>query len=194
MTSPGGDRSRRLAIAGGALALLLLGSVLPLWSMTLHAPQYVNGLRLVVDGRGMRGDVDELNALNHYIGMPAIRYEDIPEARLFYPGVAAVALGVLLSAAVPWRAFRWLVAFGLWALPVVFLADLQWHLHVFGHSLAPGAAFRLPAFTPKVIGPTVVMNFNVTAVPGVGLVSLFLAALAYTFGPRMGARRHLRRP
>lgn len=188
MTALRGHRSSALAIVGVALGLLLLGSALPLWSMTLHAPQYVGGLRLIVDGGSMRGDVDELNALNHYIGMPAIRYEDIPEARLFYPAVGAIALGLLLSTVIPWRAFRWLVVLGLWALPVVFLADLQWHLHLFGHSLAPGAAFRLPAFTPKVIGPTVVMNFNVTAYPGIGLICLFLAAAVFTFGPRLLAR------
>ncbi len=183
------DRQYHLAVAGVALVLLLVGSLLPLWKMTLHAPQYPGGLRLVIGGRGIAGDVDELNALNHYIGMAAIREEEIPEVRLFYPAVAAIALGLVLGLVVPWPWFRWLVTVGLWALPLAFLADLQWRLHIFGHTLDPAAAFRLPAFTPMVIGQTIVMNFNVTALPGAGLVLLLAAALIFTFGPRLWARR-----
>ncbi|MDR7544842.1 MAG: nitrous oxide reductase family maturation protein NosD [Armatimonadota bacterium] len=185
-----GARERRVVAMAVGLAFLLLaaGALLPLWSMTLYAPQYVNGLRLTIEGRGVRGDVDELNALNHYIGMPPIRQEDIPEARLFYPAVAAIAVGLLLVPFMPWRPFRWLVLFGAWALPLAFLADLQWRLHTFGHSLDPKAAFRLPLFTPKVLGPTVVMNFNVMAIPGAGLLLLLLSALVATFGPRLASR------
>jgi nitrous oxidase accessory protein len=187
------DRRPALLTAGVALVLLVVGSLLPLWAMTLHAPQYTSGLRLVVDGRGIHGDVDEINALNHYIGMPVISADEFPEAVLFYPAVMAIALGLVVMPLVPWRAFRWLVVFGSWALPVVFLAALQWHLHVFGHSLNPEAAFRLPAFTPRAIGPTVVMNFNVTATPGIGLLLLFVSALALVLGPRMLGRRERRR-
>jgi nitrous oxidase accessory protein len=181
-------RGARVAVAMVTLALLVAGARLPLWQMTLRAPQYVGGLRLVIDGGGVRGDVDELNALNHYIGMAPIRIEHIPEARLFVPGVVAVALGVLLAALTGGRRLRALALAGLWALPLAFLADLQWRLHVFGHSMDPLAAFRLPPFTPKVIGRTVVMNFDVTALPGIGLVLLVLAAVAYTVGPRAARR------
>ncbi len=187
-----GPRSRALVIAGVSLILLLAGAVLPLWSMTLHAPQYVHGLRLVIDGRGTQGDVDELNELNHYIGMPPIQIEQFRETRLFFPAVAALALGLLLTVAVSWRVVRWLEVAGLWALPIVFLADLQYRLHQFGHSLAPGAAFRLPAFTPRVIGPTVVMNFNVTAMPGPGLLLFILSAFLFTIGPRLRISRQMR--
>ncbi len=185
-------RSRAALIAGVSLVLLLAGAALPLWTMTLHAPQYIGGLRLVIDGRGTHGDVDELNELNHYIGMPPIQIDQFRETRLFFPALAVLALGLALTAVVSWRPVRWLVVLGVWALPVVFLADLQWRLHQFGHSLAPGAAFRLPAFTPHVIGPTVVMNFNVTAMPGPGLLLFILSALVFTIGLRSGARRHAR--
>jgi nitrous oxidase accessory protein len=181
----GQQRSSGRVIAAVALLLLLAGAALPLWSMTLHAPQYPQGLRLTIDGRGAWGDVDELNSLNHYIGMSPIRVEEIPEIRLFAPGVAALALGVLAWGIVPWRVLRGLVLLGAWALPVAFLADLQWRLYQFGHSLDATAAFRLPAFTPRVLGPTTVMNFNVTAVPGAGLLLLVASALILTVGPRL---------
>jgi nitrous oxidase accessory protein len=183
-----GVRARGLAVAAATLALVVAGAQLPLWRMTLHAPQYRGGLRLIIDGRGVGGDVSELNALNHYIGMAPIRIEEIPEARLFVPGVAAVVLGILLATLIAWRPLRWLALGGLWALPLTFLAALQWRLHVFGHTMEPLAAFRLPPFTPKVIGRTVVMNFDVSALPGAGLVLLVLAALLYTAGPAIVRR------
>jgi nitrous oxidase accessory protein len=188
MMRRGPDRTCAIGITAGAFALVLLGAALPLWSMTLHAPQYINGLRLVVDGRGVHGDVDELNALNHYIGMPPISEAAIPEARFFYPAVAAIIAGIALLPFAPWRLFRGVVSLGSWALPLTFLADLQWHLYRFGHSLDPQAAFRLPAFTPRVIGSTVVMNFNVTALPGLGVLCLLAGAFLLTVGPRMAAR------
>ena len=197
----------RLVVAAVALALLVAGALLPLWRMTLHAPQYPQGLRLVIDGRGVRGDVDEINALNHYIGMRPLpggrqpvlyRGEDdeqeegeqgrgapIPELALFFPAVALLAAGIAVSAVLPWQWLRRLVVVGAWALPVVFLADLQVRLYVYGHTLDPHAAIRLPQFTPRVLGPTSVMNFNVTALPGLGLVFLTLSALVVTCGPRV---------
>ncbi len=194
MTARQSTRSRTALVAGVSLVLLLAGAAMPLWAMTLHAPQYINGLRLVIDGRGTHGDVDELNELNHYIGMPPIQIEQFSETRLFFPAVAALALGLALTAVISWWLIRRLVVFGVWALPMVFLADLQWRLHQFGHSLAPEAAFRLPAFTPHVIGPTVVMNFDITAVPGPGLLLFFLSALVFTLGPRLGTGRRVSRP
>ncbi len=201
------NRLQRIAVTGGALAMLLAGAALPLWTMTLHAPQYPQGVRLLIDGRGTRGDVDELNTLNHYIGMRPIpgaepgedreRSEGLeevfPELRLFTPGVAMLALGILALPFVAWRAFRPLVVLGAWALPFGFLVDLQYRLYVFGHTLNPNAAFRMPAFTPKVIGPTVVMNFNVTAWPGPGLLLFALSALLLTLGPRLPAGGRARR-
>ena len=201
------SRLHLIVIAAVAAALLMAGAALPLWTMTLHAPQYPQGLRLIIDGRGTRGDVDELNTLNHYIGMRPMPgtapgedreraeglYEAFPELRLFMPAVAMLALGILAFPFVAWRAFRLLIILGAWTLPLGFLVDLQYRLYVFGHTLNPDAAFRMPAFTPKVLGPTAVMNFNVTAWPGPGLLLFALSALALTLGPRLPVRGGTRR-
>ena len=55
-----------------AAALVALASQLPLWSMTMRAPQYPKGLRLYAYGSGMTGDLRELTILNHYIGIPPV--------------------------------------------------------------------------------------------------------------------------
>jgi nitrous oxide reductase family maturation protein NosD len=183
-------RGTTAVLAAVALASLLAGAALPLWTMTLHAPQYPQGVRLIIDGRGARGDVDELNSLNHYIGMvpiPKNLADVFPEIQLFIPGLVAVATGIVLFALLPWPWLRALAVFGSWALPLGFLADLQWRLHQFGHTLEP-AAFRLPPFTPRVLGPTVVMNFNVTALPGPGLLLFGLSAVVLTVAWRVARR------
>jgi nitrous oxidase accessory protein len=201
------SRLHLIVMAATAAALLVAGAALPLWTMTLHAPQYPEGISLSIDGRGIHGDVSEINNLNHYIGMRPLPLpntsddddsgesvgEVFPELNLFVPGIAALAAAMLLYPFLRSKWFRWVAIAGAWAPPVAFLADLQWRLYVFGHTLNPQAAFRLPPFTPKVIGSTVVMNFDVTAWPGPGLFLFVLSALLLTFGPRIRVSSCLRR-
>ncbi len=61
------------AVCALAAAVTLgVASFLPLWTMTLHAPQYPAGLQLKAYGTRMEGDLSEINELNHYIGIKAI--------------------------------------------------------------------------------------------------------------------------
>ena len=68
------------------------------------------------------------------------------------------------------------------------LADIQLRLHQYGRDLDPLAALRIDPFTPWVVGPTKVWNFTTWSWPGLGLVSLVLAAAVVTFGPRLAVR------
>src|SRR5262245_55329739 len=143
-------RALRIGAGVAAAGLVVLSAWLPLWRMTMRAPQYPKGLRLYAFGAGMEGDLRELSILNHYIGMPPISAPAL-ETAIFPIGIALLAALCLLS---PFH--RWLrrtaVAATL-AVPVGILADLQWRLYEFGHSLNPTAPIRLKAFTPLVLGP-----------------------------------------
>ena len=86
-------RSSRLAVAGASL-LLLAVYVLPLWRIKLIAPQYPEGLGLQIwvnQITGFKpGDLNNINGLNHYIGMRAIepdmpREPPISSARPYVP-------------------------------------------------------------------------------------------------------------
>ena len=44
----------------------------PLWQIHMVAPQYPNGLDLNIYAHTVEGDVQEVNTLNHYIGMARI--------------------------------------------------------------------------------------------------------------------------
>jgi nitrous oxidase accessory protein len=172
-----------------AAALVALSAQLPLWSMTMRAPQYPGGLFLYAYGTGLGGDVHEINILNHYIGMPPIEAPAL-ETALFPFGIAAMALLCLLSPLHKWLARLAIAAVA--AAPVMMLGDLQWRLYAFGHSLDPKAPIRLKPFTPFVVGDTAMGNFVSTGMPSWGLVCLIAAALALVLGARAGRRQDQR--
>ena len=147
----------RSMCAVAAAALVGWSATLPLWQMRMEAPQYPKGLRLHAYGTSMSGDIPELNILNHYIGMPPIE-APVLETTLFPYGIAALVVLCLLSPVHRW--LRRLAIAATLATPVAILADLQWRLYAFGHSLNPKAPIRLKPFTPLVIGETEMGNFE----------------------------------
>lgn len=181
-------------VAGGLAALLLLASLaLPLWEAELQAPQYPGGLLMQASGGRVSGDVEEINLLNHYVGMRPFRAEDVPELGLWG---AAVLLGLGLVAVATVARRRWLrvaAKAGLFAIPVGVLADIQWRLWQYGHDLNPDAALRVGEFTPHVLGRTKVWNFNTLARPGLGLLAVLAAALVVSAGPPLAGLVRRRR-
>ena len=95
-------RERALVV----VAALLLGSVylLPLWNLTMFAPQYPDGLRMNIYSYKLEGgnagqDVKEINVLNHYIGMKDLAAEDFTEFKWMPFVVGAIGLLCLRTAA-----------------------------------------------------------------------------------------------
>src|SRR5450631_1145355 len=54
----------------------------PIWQIQLSAPQYPEGLRLLIFSNKLGGNVDIINGLNHYIGMKTLHTEDFLEFTL----------------------------------------------------------------------------------------------------------------
>lgn len=174
-------------IAGvAAAALVLAATQLPLWTMTMRAPQYPKGLRLYAYGTTMSGDLRELNILNHYIGMPPITAPAL-ETSLFPIGITALVVLCLLSPVATW--IRRLAVVATAIFPLGILADLQWRLYEFGHTLNPTAPIRLKPFTPLVIGPTTMGNFVSSAMVSWGVWCFVLAAIALVLGQRLSRRQ-----
>ncbi len=159
-----------------AAALLVISSFLPYWQLTLHAPQYPNGLQTELYLTHVTGDVDEIDELNHYIGMARLGQAAPFERSMAVAGVGV--LGLLLIAAV-FVHNRWaaLLALPALAFPVAFLADLYYWLDRFGHSLDPHAPLSssVKPFTPALLGLGKVGQFTTTASVEVGF---YLALLA----------------
>ncbi len=175
----------RAACGLGAAALVAWGSTLPLWTLSMRAPQYPGGLQLAAYGNRMSGDVSELNILNHYIGMPALE-APVLETSLFPYAIGALVLLCLLS---PFgRAVRSMAVAALVLAPVAMLADLQWRLYEFGHSLDPTAPIRLKPFTPLVVGSTSMGNFTSFGMPSWGVGTLVAAAALVAASGAIGRR------
>jgi nitrous oxidase accessory protein len=176
----------RLVRFGTALVsagLVGLSTLLPLWTLTMRAPQYPKGLRLHAYGTGMVGDLRELNILNHYIGMRPIEMPAL-ETALYPIGITAL---MVLCLAAPWhRRLRQLAVAALSLTPLIMLADLQRWLYVFGHSLDPHAPIRLKPFTPLVLGTSSMGNFVSSAMAGSGVLCLLAGAVLLAIGERAG--------
>jgi nitrous oxidase accessory protein len=179
-----------LVSAALASALLLASLVLPLWRLELIAPQYPAGLVMKAYGHKFAGDpgtyyddVREINGLNHYIGMAPI--EEVFEMQMFIPGVVALVLATAVSGFIAWhgRVARGLVIAGYWFMVLFFVADLQFWLFRYGHTLDEDAALKPGPFTPKVFGTTKVWNFHSETRFEIGFYVMVLAALVITFGP-----------
>lgn len=167
------------------LAAIMLGAslALPYWHMTLLAPQYPGGLRVVVYLTKLAGDVQEVNGLNHYIGMMKLEEAAIFERAIAPYGVAALALLALLAGLLR-RRWTALLATLVVIFPVIFVADLQYWLWYFGHNLDPHAALSsaIKPFTPPVLGTGRVGQFVVETRFGSGLYLALLAALSALLG------------
>jgi copper chaperone NosL len=164
----------RIFIAVAAL-LLSAGFVLPLWRVDLIAPQYPEGLGMLIKVNTVVGvkeqDLNSINNLNHYIGMKHIEPDAIPELRympmilgvLVVTGLAVAALGkkpVLYA----WAA----------ALVAVFIAGLydywRWG-YDYGHNLDMNVAIiKIEGMTyqPPLIGSKQLLNFTATSWPATG--------------------------
>lgn len=166
------------------VAALMLGAVyvLPLWNLTMFAPQYPDGLRMDIYSYKLEGgregqDIKEINLLNHYIGMKDLATEDFTEFKWMPFVVGAIGL-LFLRAAAHGRMmdlvdvtvlYGYFAAFSLWSF--------GYKLYSYGHSLAPTAAVKVAPFMPPLFGYKKLANFEVYSYPAAGSYLLALVIL-----------------
>ncbi len=162
-----------------SVGLLCLTFLSPLWRIEIFAPQYPEGLLMQIGLSSVSGNVDQINILNHYIGMKRITAASIPELR-FMP----LAMGVLVAMGVLAGALnrRWLTA--LWTFLLVsgaFAGLLDFYLwgYDYGHNLDPNAPIKVPgmSYQPPLIGHKLLLNIHSYSLPDWGGIALALAIL-----------------
>ena len=181
-------RGRAIGMLSSLAAAALVWAAVsqPLWTMTMRAPQYPKGLHIHAYGTGVTGDLKELNILNHYIGMTPLNPAPPFETAIFPFAIAGLI--VLCLAAPLHRWIRRAAVAATVATPIGILADLQYWLYTYGHSLNPKAPIRLEPFTPLVIGTSTMGNFESTAMISTGVLCLAGAAIALAAGERLNRR------
>ena len=171
---------RLIWVAALVLIPVFFMPVLPIWVMKLWAPQYREGLTLSIYANTIKGDLQSINTLNHYVGMRHITAEDFKEFRFLPQALTGFGILALLAALANrrWVAFLGWLAFTGFAV-YMFSDYARWLWH-YGHDLDPRAPIKLPLFTPPLIGWKQMANFKVLSVPGPGTV---LLGLAWLIGP-----------
>lgn len=170
-------------LLGGAALLLLISVFLPYWSLTLHAPQYPGGLEVKLYVNHVTGDVDEIDGLNHYIGMRSLKEAAPLERTLSIVMIVGIAL--LSAAAIyihsPVAAF---FSFPAFLFPGIFLADLYFWLWNFGTNLDPRAPLSssVKPFVPPLLGEGNVGQFKTVAAWDIGLIMAFVASALIVVG------------
>lgn len=181
----------RIALAAAAAVFVVAAWRLPIWEARLSAPQYPHGLSLTASAGGVTGDIDEIDELNHYVGIRSFDPADAPEMKLWLPTIVLALILVAFAAfARSGRVLGKLARIGLWSIPIGALMDVQFRLYQYGHGVQPDAAIRIEPFTPLVIGSTKVLNFTTFAFPGAALGCLFAAAFLFSgAGPSLRLAR-----
>ena len=180
-----------------AIVLLLVGGTLPLWRISLVAPQYSEGLRLdmysyqIVAGNGGQ-DLAEINTLNHYIGMKPIAEADFLEMKLLPFAIGVFALLALRAAAVG----RIITLVDLSVLFLYFgafsLGSFAYRLYSYGHYLSPQAPMKIEPFMPVVVGSQQIANFVQTSLPLAGtacMTAFFVLVVAALWSSVRQARQ-----
>ena len=171
-----------------ASTLLILTFFLPLWSIELEAPQYPEGIGLEIWINQITGqkdnDLENINGLNHYIGMKRIEPDDITELKIMPFIIGFMILFGFVSAFFGKRylVYSWIITFFI--LAAVGLYDFYLWEYDYGHNLNPLAAIKVPGmvYQPPLIGSKMLLNFNAISMPHIGfyilVLSVLLAAIA----------------
>jgi copper chaperone NosL len=157
-----------------ASLILVLLYFFPIWSISLEAPQYPEGLGLSIfinkiDGQ-KEGDLQSINGLNHYIGMKAIKPESIAELKIMPFFIAFMILFGVLSAVFK-KNYLILLWIGIFIVAsAVGIYDFYKWEYDYGHNLSPMAIIKVPGMTyqPPLIGAKQLLNFRAFSMPDIG--------------------------
>lgn len=166
-----------------ASIILVVTIFVPIWRIELDAPQYPEGLGLLIYANEIGGDVDIINGLNHYIGMQTLHTENFIEFTLLPYIIAGYALLFLINILIARKkvlyfSFAAFVLFGIIAM----IDFWRWEYN-YGHNLDPNAAIIVPgmAYQPPLIGFKQLLNFGAYSVPDVGGWLFIISGLLLLF-------------
>jgi len=178
-------KTKKLSVVSSFLiilsALFLIASLFfPWWKMIFFAPQYPEGLNIIVYPNKLEGQIDIVNGLNHYIGMANFSKANFPELSYLSYLVGGLAAIILLTAILRKKSVLYGVI-GIMAVGgILGVLDLRKALHDFGTNLSPQAPIKIDPFVPPILGHNTVANFVTNSVLGTGsylLIAAFLLLL-----------------
>jgi len=177
-----------------ATASLMLIFLFPLWKITLEAPQYPKGISMFIWINRITGSepstLQNINILNHYIGMKPIEPDSIPELQFMqYIILALAGFAIVFAFLKRWGLnLFWLVV--LMAAAGLAIYDFYLWEYDYGHNLDPHAAIKIEgmAYQPPLIGKKIILNFTAISWPQLGAVFMGLAMVLSGFAVYTGRK------
>lgn len=161
------------------LALLVIPLAIavtqPMWTIRMAAPQYPEGLSLVIYAHTIEGghdgnDLREINILNHDIGMKSLARADMSDLD-WIPFALGFMVILCLRCAVIGTVRSLIDIVVITAYVTAFaLGRFVYRLYTYGHNLNPDAPVRIPGFTPVIFGTKQVANFTTSSYPALGTI------------------------
>ena len=192
-------------------SLLLLGLFkFPLWNIMLGAPQYPDplGMNIYIDGiKGVSEfDLQNIDGLNHYIGMKTIpKADEMWEFSMFPKVIFGMALlGIIIGVLgfldkVSYKFFLgWFILMSV--LGILGMYDFNNWLVDYGGNLDPHAIIKVTnpdgspmSYKPPLIGFKKLLNFDVTSLPHTGgylmFIGMSLTLVAFWLGRKTSIKK-----
>lgn len=175
---------------------LALSFFQPLWRISMEAPQYPGGLYLdiyahTVEGGNNGQHIQEINTLNHYIGMRTLDRAAMTDLDWIPFALGALALFALRVAAIGNVSSLVDLAVATFYVSAFAFGRFVYTLWVFGHHLKPDAPVKVPGFMPAVLGSKQIANFTTHSWPREGsmLLGLFVLGVVVLLGWHLIAGR-----
>lgn len=146
-------------MVGLAAVLIAISIFFPWWQMKFFAPQYPEGLDIIVYPYKLDGRYDIINGLNHYVGMKEFNEETFPELQYLPWMIGMLAFLTLVVAVLRKKALLYGLI-GLFSVGgLLGLYDIYRWLKAFGTDLDPSAPIDIEPFVPPMIGENTIANF-----------------------------------
>ncbi|QNK77216.1 hypothetical protein [Winogradskyella undariae] len=192
-------------------SLLLLGLFkFPLWNIMLGAPQYPDplGMNIYIDGiKGVSEfDLQNIDGLNHYIGMKKIpKADEMWEFSVFPKVIFGMSmLGIIIGllgyfSKISYKYFiGWFIAMSV--LGILGMYDFNNWLIDYGGNLDPHAIIKVTnpdgspmSYKPPLIGFKKLLNFDVTSLPHTGgylmFIGMALTIVAFWLGRKASLKK-----
>ncbi|WP_170295438.1 hypothetical protein [Chengkuizengella sediminis] len=140
--------------------ILLSSSIFfPWWGMKFIAPQYPEGLNIIVYPYKMQGEIEIINGLNHYIGMKPFSEESFPELKYLPYIIGGMSLLIFLTAILRSKKLLLILILLFTVGGLLGLYDIHRWLVDFGTDLDPSAPIELDPFVPPILGENRIANF-----------------------------------
>ncbi len=160
---------------------------LPIWSINLDAPQYPEGIGMKIMIDNIVGekeyDLQNINGLNHYIGMKKIEPDSIAELD-YMPYIIGflIITGIITAFANNKKLIvSWVAIFAV--IGAIGLVDFYLWEYDYGHNLdLDNASIIVPgqSYQPPLIGSKKILNFTATSLPASGGIVLLFSFFAGT--------------